>query len=296
LVGDDPDIAHNAATTAIPARATGVVMDTVALDTHAKLHLGKFHRVVLLRHVVDRVRTVSKRPRAKTDTEPLDAQRVVAALAVQAAEHVDDVDGRGSIGLAIGGQGQSPEDTVIHPQHGVRSHAKWGRGNRIDQTTRPCYDLVYGPGKAMIQQDGGIAGSEIETVHKLGVAMMHDEVDRPTSLVVSPREIQTDSSVLFHEGQVHRVTLVGNTVAIQIIAKAVRTIRHTRLKRLTHRRRTLLDDLLKRCQSRVRAKARENILEALLAQPTGSEDCTQVALENIGETRIARKNAEHLVV
>jgi hypothetical protein len=90
-------------------------MNAVALDTHAKLHLGKFHRIVLLRDIVDRVRPISKGPRAKTDPEPLDTQSVVAALAVQAPQHVDDVDGRGGIGLAIGGQGQGPKDTVVHP-------------------------------------------------------------------------------------------------------------------------------------------------------------------------------------
>ena len=58
----------------------------------------------------------------------------------------------------------------------------------------------------------------------------------------------------------------------------------------------MLDDLLKRCQGRARAKARENIFEALLAQPAGGQDRPQVALKNIGEARITRKNAEHLVV
>src|SRR5262245_54707128 len=92
LVGDDPDITHNAAATTIPARPTGIRMNAVALDKHAKLHLGKFHRVVLLRHVVDRVRPISKWPRAKTNAEPLDTQGVVATLAIQAAEHVNHVD------------------------------------------------------------------------------------------------------------------------------------------------------------------------------------------------------------
>src|SRR5262249_19257597 len=107
---------------------------------------------------------------------------------------------------------------------------------------------------------------------------------------------QTDSPVLFNKRQMYRVTLVGDTIAIQIIAEAVRAIGHTCLKRLSHRRRALLDDLLKRCQGRVRAKARENILEALLAQPAGGQDRPQVALENVREARVARKNAEHLIV
>src|SRR5215831_3050244 len=49
LVGDDADVTHDAAATTIPARATRVGVYAVALDTHAKLHLGKFYRVVLLR-------------------------------------------------------------------------------------------------------------------------------------------------------------------------------------------------------------------------------------------------------
>jgi hypothetical protein len=102
--------------------------------------------------------------------------------------------------------------------------------------------------------------------------------------------------VLFHEGQVYRVTLVSDAITIQIVAEAVGAIGHTRLKRLPHRCRALLDDLLKRCAGRVRAKARENILQALLAQPAGGQDCPQIALENIGEARVTRKNAEYLVV
>src|SRR5262245_34884778 len=34
LVGDDPDVTHDAAATAIPARATRVSVNAVALDTH----------------------------------------------------------------------------------------------------------------------------------------------------------------------------------------------------------------------------------------------------------------------
>ena len=89
------------------------------------------------------------------------------------AEHVDDVDGRGGIGLAIRSQGQGPKDTVVHPQHGVRSHAKRCRRGRIDQTTRVRFDLVDGLGKAVVQQDGRIAGSKIKPVHKLGDAVVH---------------------------------------------------------------------------------------------------------------------------
>ena len=109
-------------------------------------------------------------------------------------------------------------------------------------------------------------------------------------------KIQADCAVFFHQGQVHSVTLVGDAIAIQIIAEAIRTIGHTRVKRLPHRCRALLDDLLKRCQGRVRTKARKNILKALLAQPAGGQNRPQVAFENVGEARIARKNAKHLVV
>ena len=66
----------------------------------------------------------------------------------------------------------------------------------------------------MVQQDSGIAGSEIEPIHKLGDTVVHDEVDCPASLVISLRKIQTDGPVLFHEGQVHSVTLVGDAVAV----------------------------------------------------------------------------------
>ena len=73
----------------------------------------------------------------------------------------------------------------------------------------------------MVQQDGGVTSGEIEPVHKLGDAVVHDEVDCPAGLVISLRKIQTDGPVLFHEGQVHSITLVGDAVAVQIVAEAV---------------------------------------------------------------------------
>src|SRR5262249_48737038 len=86
---NDADVAHNTTAAAIPARPTRVAVDTVALNTHAEFHLGKFHWVILLRHIIDGVRAIRERPGSKADPQTFDAQGVVATLAIQTAQHTE---------------------------------------------------------------------------------------------------------------------------------------------------------------------------------------------------------------
>ena len=219
------------------------------------------------------------------------------ARLVEAAQEVDVVDGVRRRHVAAGGQGQQGEHVRLHARGRVHAVAEGRRPVRPQDAPGPHQHLVHGVLGAVVQQHRGMAGEQVDADDELGHALVHEEVDGPPRLVVALARVDGDAAALLR-------------VAASARGRAGPSCRRrpprprSRTSPSGMRDSSVLRMVSRHCCSKTAhvvehglgPEALEQLLHAPLAEPAAGEHRADVALEDVGEARVAQEDAEGLVV
>src|SRR5207248_10777278 len=141
-----------------------------------------------------------------------------------------------------------------------------------------------------------MAGEKIDAHDQLGHARVHDEIDRPPGLVIARACVERDAAALLRETHPHAEGPVAQAVAVHRVLALVAAVWDPGLERLADRVAALLLEERPRREHGVRAEAVEQLQQAALAELAASQHRADVALQDLGEARVANEDAEGLVV
>ncbi len=137
---------------------------------------------------------------------------------------------------------------------------------------------------------------QVNADDELGHALVHEEVDGAPRLVVALAGVDGDPTAFLRELHAHRVRPTRHAVAVHRVLARVDPVGDARLQGLSNGVAALLLEGRPGIEHDVGPETLEQLLHAPLAEPAPGEHGADVALQDVGEPRVAEEHAEGLVV